>query len=359
MRQIHEFHVDSTRYLDDHGKPLGELPLQAESTDRVLAAYRNMVLTRTFDSKAIALQRTGKCGTYPSVLGHEVVGTVIGQSMAKSDVFVPYYRDQATHILRGVSLTELLLYWGGDERGSAWKNCPEDLPISVPIATQCCHAVGVAAAMRIRGESRAVVCCIGDGGTSKGDFLESINLAGAWHLPVVFVVINNQWAISTPRSLQSGAETIAQKAISAGLPGHVVDGNDFFATAEALDTAIERAHAGKGGTVIEAVTYRLGDHTTADDATRYRTAEDLKRAWEKDGIKRLQSWLHDNGLWNPDKEKALQAECKQTVDKAVESYLATEAEPPTAMLDYLFESLPAALQKQREQIADKYRGGGA
>ncbi len=359
MRQIHEFQVDSTRYLDDHGKPLGELPLQAENTDRVLAAYRNMVLTRTFDSKAIALQRTGKCGTYPSVLGHEVVGTAIGQGMTKSDVFVPYYRDQASHILRGVSLTELLLYWGGDERGSAWKNCPEDLPISVPIATQCCHAVGVAAAMKIRDQSRAVVCCIGDGGTSKGDFLESINLAGAWHLPVVFMVINNQWAISTPRSLQSGAETIAQKAISAGLPGHIVDGNDYFATVEALDTAVERAHSGKGATVIEAVTYRLGDHTTADDATRYRTAEDLKRAWEKDGIKRLQNWLHDRGLWSPDKEKALQAECKQTVEKAVESYLATEAEPPTAMLDYLFESLPAALQQQREQIADRYRGGRA
>lgn len=327
MRQIHEFHVDSTRYLDDHGKPLSELPPQAKNTERVLAAYRNMVLTRTFDAKAIALQRTGKCGTYPSVLGHEVVGTAIGQSLTNTDVFVPYYRDQATHILRGVSLKELLLYWGGDERGSAWEHCPQELPIAVPIATQCCHAVGVASAFRIRGEARAVVCCLGDGGTSKGDFLESINLAGAWHLPVVFVVINNQWAISTPRSLQTGAETIAQKAISAGLPGHIVDGNDYFAT--------------------------------ADDATRYRSAEDLKRAWGKDGIKRLQNWLHDSGLWSPDKEKALQAECKQTVDKAVADYLATEAEPPTAMLDYLFETLPTALQGQREQIAEKHRRGAA
>ncbi len=358
MRQRHEFHVDSTRYLDDHGKPLGDLPPLAEDSDRVLAAYRNMVLTRTFDAKAIALQRTGKCGTYPSVLGHEVIGTAIGQSMAKTDVFVPYYRDQAAHMLRGVSLKEMLLYWGGDERGSAnWPECPQDLPISVPIATQCCHAVGVASAFRIRGEDRAVVCCVGDGGTSKGDFLESINLAGAWHLPVVFVAINNQWAISTPRSLQTGAETIAQKAISAGLPGHVVDGNDYFATSEALDNALERARGGKGGTLIEAVTYRLGDHTTADDATRYRTAEDLKRAWEKDGIKRLQNWLHDNGHWSADKEKALQAEARALVDKAVEEYLATEAEPPTAMLDSLFETLPVALQGQRERIANKYRGG--
>lgn len=359
MRQRHEFHVDSWRYLDDHGSPLGDLPPQAEDNPRVLAAYRNMVLTRTFDAKAIALQRTGKCGTYPSVLGHETIGTAIGQSMAKSDVFVPYYRDQAAHLLRGVSLTEMLLYWGGDERGSAWQHCPEDLPIAVPIATQCCHAVGVASAIRIRGQARAVVCCVGDGGTSKGDFLESINLAGAWHLPVVFVAINNQWAISTPRSLQTGAETIAQKAISAGLPGHIVDGNDYFACASVLDDALERARGGKGATLIEAVTYRLGDHTTADDATRYRNADDLKRAWEKDGIKRLQHWLHDNGLWDPDKEKALQTECRALVDEAVDAYLATEAEPPTAMLDYLFETVPEALKAQRERIADKYRGGAS
>lgn len=357
MKTIHEFSVDSVRYLDDHGRPLGDLPPQAEDTERVLAAYRNMVLTRTFDSKAIALQRTGKCGTYPSVLGHEVTGTAIGQSMAQTDVFVPYYRDQATHIFRGVALSELLLYWGGDERGSAWQHCPQDLPIAVPIATQCCHAVGVAAAMRIRGEARAVVCCIGDGGTSKGDFTESINLAGAWHLPVVFMVVNNQWAISTPRSIQTGAETIAQKAIGAGLPGHIVDGNDYFATVETLDNALERARAGKGGAVIEAVTYRLGDHTTADDATRYRNAGDLKQAWEKDGVKRLQNYLHQVGLWTPDRETSLQADCKKTVDQAVEAYLATEAEPPTAMMDYLFETLPEALKPQRERIAEKYRGG--
>ncbi|TGN41111.1 pyruvate dehydrogenase (acetyl-transferring) E1 component subunit alpha [Marinobacter confluentis] len=357
MRQIHEFRVDSVCYLDDQGAPLGDLPPQAKDTDRLLAAYRNMVLTRTFDAKTIALQRTGKCGTYPSVLGHEVTGTAIGQSMARSDVFVPYYRDQATHILRGVSLTELLLYWGGDERGSAWKHCPEDLPIAVPIATQSCHAVGVAAAMRIRGESRAVVCCIGDGGTSKGDFSESNNLAGAWHLPVVFMVINNQWAISTPRSIQTGADTIAQKAIGAGLPGHIVDGNDFFAVTEALDNALERARAGKGGAVIEALTYRLGDHTTADDATRYRSSDDLRQAWEKDGVKRLQNYLHRAGFWSAERETSLQADCRRIVDQAVEDYLATEAEPPTAMMDYLFETLPEALKSQRERIADKYRGG--
>lgn len=353
MRELHEFHVDSVGYLDRRGDPLDvhHSPPLADDPSTLLAAYRTMVLARTFDAKAIALQRTGKCGTYPSLLGHEVIGTAIGQCMHADDVFAPYYRDQAVHLLRGVSMTEMLLYWGGDERGSHWLNCRQDLPIAVPIATQCCHAVGIASAFRIRGETRVVVCSLGDGATSKGDFLESINLAGAWHLPVVFVVANNQWAISTPRHQQTGARTIAQKAISAGLPGHIVDGNDYFASSEVARKAVERARAGKGASLIEAVTYRLGDHTTADDATRYRGAEDLKKAWEQDGIRRLQHYLHQVGLWDAAREKALQAECKAQVDKAVEDYLATEPEPPTAMFDDLFETLPEALRPQRERLA--------
>lgn len=358
MKTRYQFPVDYVRYLDDAGKPLDSLPELAGSTDRLLAAYHNMVLARTLDQKIIALQRTGKCGTYPSVLGHEVIGTAIGQCMDRHDVFVPYYRDQATQLLRGVPMVNMLLYWGGDERGSAgWELCPRDLPIAVPIATQCCYAAGIAAAMRIRDRKSAVVVTLGDGATSKGDFLESINLAGAWHLPVVFVVANNQWAISTPRGRQSGTETMAQKAVSGGLPGHIVDGNDYFAVSEAMDHALSRAYGGKGATVIEAVTYRLGDHTTADDATRYRSAEELRSAWERDGVKRFQQYLHQAGLWDADKEKDLQARCRDKVDKAVRVYLEKAPEPPTAMVDYLFETLPAALEGQRERLARIPQGG--
>lgn len=358
MKNRYEFTVDYVRYLDDAGDPLDELPALAADAGRLIDAYRNMVLARTLDQKIIALQRTGKCGTYPSVLGHEVIGTAIGQCMDRHDVFAPYYRDQATQLLRGVPMVNMLLYWGGDERGSAgWELCPQDLPISVPIATQCCHAVGIAAAMRIRDEQRAVVVTLGDGATSKGDFLESVNLAGAWHLPVVFVVANNQWAISTPRGLQTGSETIAQKAISGGLPGHIVDGNDYFAVSEAMEHALDRAHGGKGATVIEAVTYRLGDHTTADDATRYRSADELRSAWDRDGIKRLQSYLHHAGHWDAAREKDLQAHCRDKVEKAVHFYLEKAPEPPAAMVDYLFESLPSSLAGQRERLARKVEGG--
>ncbi|GGY69748.1 thiamine pyrophosphate-dependent dehydrogenase E1 component subunit alpha [Marinobacter zhanjiangensis] len=360
MKQRHNFTVVSSRYLDEAGLPLDALPELASDSARLLDAYRNMVLARTLDQKIIALQRTGKCGTYPSVLGHEVIGTAVGQGMGHHDVFVPYYRDQATQLIRGVTIVDLLLYWGGDERGSAgWERCPQDLPVAVPIATQCCHAVGIAAAMRIRDEKRAVVVTLGDGASSKGDFLESLNLAGAWHLPVVFVVVNNQWAISTRRGLQTGSETIAQKAISGGLPGHIVDGNDYFAVSEAVDHSLDRAHGGKGASLIEAVTYRLGDHTTADDATRYRSAEELKAAWERDGVKRFQSYLHQAGLWDASQEKDLQAHCKDMVDKAVHVYLETSPEPPTAMVDYLFETLPTALAGQRERLARIRQGGAA
>ncbi|MDN3518864.1 pyruvate dehydrogenase (acetyl-transferring) E1 component subunit alpha [Aquisalimonas lutea] len=357
MKERYEFTVDGHTYLGADGVPVRDLPALADDTERVLAGYRNMVLARTFDAKAIALQRTGQCGTYPSVLGHEAIGSAVGQCMAADDVLVPYYRDHAAQFLRGVTMTEFLLYWGGDERGSNYRDCPEDLPVAVPVSTQCCHAVGVASAFRVRGERRAVLCSVGDGGTSKGDFLESVNVAGAWQLPVVFVVQNNQWAISTPARIQSGSRTLAQKGISGGLPSHRVDGQDYFAVSAVVAEALERARTGKGASVIEAVTYRYGDHTTADDATRYRSADELRRAWEQDGVKRLQTWLYRQGHWDEEREQAWLAKCKQQVDGAVSDYLATEPEPPTAMFDYLFETLPAELIPQYQRLQRKAEGG--
>ncbi len=325
------------------------------SLSEVIKAYEIMVLTRMFDQKAISLQRTGKMGTYPSILGQEAISTAVGMSLDEADVFVPYYRDQSAFLLRGVTLEEIMMYWGGHEQGNNYKSeaCSQDMPVCVPIATQFCHAVGIASAMKLRNEERAVVVTGGDGSTSKGDFLESLNLAGVWHLPVVFVVNNNQWAISTPRSVQTASETIAQKAIGAGVPGVVVDGNDYVATADAISAALERAKAGKGPTLIEAVSYRLSDHTTADDATRYRPSEELKEAWEKEPIKRLQKWLFDNGHWSEDKEKELVDRVKARIDEAVDNYVNTPAEPATSMFDNLFAELPKPLQKQYDLLAKK------
>ena len=205
-----------------------------------------MVLTRTFDQKAVALQRTGRLGTYASSLGQEAVAIGVGAAMRTEDVLLPYAREHGTQLLRGVTLTELLLFWGGDERGSAFQGPREDFPVSVPVGSHIPHAAGVALAFALRGEPRVAVCVSGDGSTSKGDFYEGLNLAGVWKLPVVFVVTNNQWAISVPRSAQTAAETIAQKAIAVGFGGEQVDGNDVVAVRQVVGAAIERARDGGG-----------------------------------------------------------------------------------------------------------------
>ncbi|GLQ32143.1 pyruvate dehydrogenase (acetyl-transferring) E1 component subunit alpha [Litoribrevibacter albus] len=315
-------------------------------------AYRWMTLTRVYDQKAVALQRTGQMGTYPASLGQEAIGVAVGMAMAEQDTLVPYYRDHATFLLRGWPIRDLLLYWGGDERGSAGGPV-QDFPISVPIATQSSHAVGVAAAMKIKGEANAVVTTIGDGGTSKGDFLEAINVAGAWQLPVVFVISNNQYAISVPRTIQCGAKTLAQKAVGAGIPFLQVDGNDFVACYDAMQEALERARSGKGAYLIEAVTYRLGDHTTADDATRYRSPEEVKEAWSKEPIKRLQTYLAEQGWWDESQEKAWQKSCDQRVEEGIAAYKTMPPEPAEAMFDYLYEEFPEVMSAQLDLLYRK------
>ncbi|MBV1880287.1 MAG: pyruvate dehydrogenase (acetyl-transferring) E1 component subunit alpha [Pseudomonadales bacterium] len=354
MKIAADFTIPYYQYLSDEGKPLDSFPEQLCNTDLWVRFYKHMVLVRTFDQKVVALQRTGQMGTYPSSLGQEAIGSAVGFSMASDDVFVPYYRDQATQLLRGVPMEDIMRYWGGDERGSVFTgDAKEDFPTCVPIATQITHAAGIATAFKVRRQRRAVVTTCGDGATSRGDFSESLNLAGTWQLPMVVVVNNNQWAISVRREEQTAAETIAQKAISAGIEGIQVDGNDPIALLHVLNHALEKAHNAKGPTLIEAISYRLCDHTTADDATRYRSAEELSKGWEREPIKRLQNFLYGKKLWDEDQEKQLIASCKEQVQSAVEVYTSIESEPAEAMFDYLYADLPQALEEQRADVIHK------
>ena len=348
---VAEFTIPYRRYLDAMGKPVGELPAFAKDRETMIPLYRTMMLTRIFDTKAIALQRTGQLGTYPPCAGEEAVGVGYASAMTEHDVMAITYREQGAQIWRGVTLTELLLYWGGDERGCNYSGPREDLPVCVPIATQAPHAVGIAAAFKLRHEKRVAVCALGDGATSKGDFYEAVNLAGAWHLPVVFIVINNQWAISMPRAKQTAAQTLAQKAIAGGIPGIQVDGNDVIAVRAVTGEAIARAREGGGPALIEAVTYRMGDHTTADDATRYRRSEDVSAAWKLDPVLRLRTYLGDQGWWTKEDEEKLVAECRAKVDAAVAEYLAIPPPSPVSMFDHLFETLPKSLAWQRKKLA--------
>ncbi len=347
MTKVASFEIHDTRFLDASGEAVAELPEFARDPAALIPLYRAMVLTRRFDAKAVALQRTGRLGTYASSLGQEAVTVGLAAAMVAEDVLLPTYRESGAQLWRGVRMEELLLYWGGDERGSDFEGPRGDFPVCVPIASQCLHAVGVAYARMLRQEPGAAVCVCGDGATSNGAFYEAINYAGVWRVPAVFVVNNNQWAISLPRSAQTAAATLAQKAIAAGIPGGQVDGNDVIAVRDAVEHALARARAGEGPTVVEALTYRMADHTTADDAGRYRAADEVSGHWAKDPIARLRNYLSAAGAWTKDAEERLIEEINGEIDAAVEHYLAAAPPPPEAMFDHLYAELPVAYAGQR------------
>ncbi|MGC1182869.1 pyruvate dehydrogenase (acetyl-transferring) E1 component subunit alpha [Legionella sp.] len=347
MATVAQFNITYIQLLNEEGKLIGNEPLFAQDPTALKELYTMMVLTRTFDKKAIALQRTGKMGTYAPINGQEAISTAIGHAMKPEDVFIPYYRDYAAQIMRGVKMSEILSYWGGDERGSKFSCNSQDLPICVPIASQCLHATGVAFAFQYRNEARVAVVCIGEGGTSEGDFYEAINVAGTWKLPIVFVVNNNQWAISVPRAKQTGAQTIAQKAISAGFTGIQIDGNDILATRQIIGDAIEKARRGEGPTLIEALSYRLSDHTTADDATRYQPSTEVEQARSKEPIARFKKYLLQRKMWNAQEEETLIKNCEEKVKNAVNEYLSSTPQAVSSIFDYHYAELPEYLVEQR------------
>ena len=334
-------------FITAEGKAGSEMPDFARQAAALIPLYKAMVLTRIFDEKAVALQRTGRLGTFASSLGQEAVSVGVASAMRQEDVFLPSFREQGGQLWRGVTPREILLFWGGDERGSDFEGPREDFPVSIPVASHVPHAVGVATAFQLRREPRVAVCIFGDGATSKGDFYEALNMAGIWRVPAVFVINNNQWAISVPRARQTAAQTLAQKAIAAGIPGEGVDGNDVVAVHDAVLRATARARKGDGPTLIEAHTYRLGDHTTADDASRYRDEQDLSEYWKQEPIGRLRKYLIAARAWSKDEEDALQKQCHEQVDHAADDFIREAVQPVSSMFDYLLASMPDNLRSQR------------
>jgi pyruvate dehydrogenase E1 component alpha subunit len=355
---VASFEIDYTRFIDPEGRAVQSLPAFAGNRAHLVRLYRAMVLTRTFDAKAVALQRTGRLGTFASSLGQEAVGVAVADAMAAEDVFLPSFREHGAQLVRGVSAIDLLLYWAGDERGSAFpRGGPrEDFPICVPVGSQAPHAVGVALAFRLRRQPRAAVCVFGDGATSKGDVYEAMNMAGVWRLPVVFVVNNNQWAISVGRREQSATATLAQKAIAAGFPGEQVDGNDVVAVRHVVGEAVAQARAGGGPRLVECVTYRLSDHTTVDDASRYRDDAEVSQHWKEDPVARLRQHLVAVHGWTREEEEGLIADCAAEIDRAAEAYLATPPQPPASMFEHLYAAVPADIRLQREAAAELLEG---
>ena len=345
------------RFIDPSAAAGDVLPDFARDPGELTTLYRAMVLTRAFDAKAVALQRTGRLGTYASSLGQEAVGVGLAAAMRPDDVLLPSFREHGAQICRGVTLKELFLYWGGDERGNDFAGPRQDFPNCVPVGSHAPHAVGVALAFKLRSEARAAVCVFGDGATSKGDVAEALNMAGVWKVPAVFVVANNGWAISIPVAKQTAAATLAQKAAASGIVGVRVDGNDVIAVRHIVAEALATARRGEGPTLIEAVTYRLSDHTTADDATRYRDDAEVSRHWPEEPVARLRNYLIKLGVWGREKEDALLHECSQQVEQAAADFLATAPLPLAAMFDHTYAQMPVDLAEQLEDA--EHRAVGA
>ena len=347
VRQVAQFSIDYLQVLDEDGKLDEELEPTLER-DELLRLYRSMVLARALDARMLKLQRQGRIGTFPPCTGHEAASCATALAMGDRDWLVGSYREVGARLMRGEPPENCLLYYSGFEEGSATAAEHRILPVTVILASQLPHAVGIAYAMRQQGEKDTVVVSfMGDGATSQGDFHEALNFAATWNVPVVFVCQNNQWAISVPRSTQTRSETIAQKAIAYGVHGVQVDGNDALAVYRAASDAIARAKAGEGPSLIEAVTYRLLMHTTADDPKKYRGEEEEQRWWKRDPIPRFRKYLETKDLWNETREAKLAAEIKERVDQAVTA-LETEREIKLDVpFDHVFGTEHPSIEAQR------------
>lgn len=345
---IESFQVKRLEILNEKGDADESLMPSLSDTD-IRRIYELLILARIFDQHAIKLQREGRLGTYAPILGQEASQICSSFPLKKSDWVFPSYRESGVYIALGYPLHMILQYWAGDERGL---KTPDDLnifPISIPVGTQVPHAVGVAIAAKYRKDKIAAVAYFGDGGTSKGDFHEGLNMAGIFKLPVVFICQNNQWAISLPREKQTAAKTIAQKAYAYGIEGIQVDGNDVFAVYKATEYALSKAREDHGPTLIECITYRISDHTTADDASRYRSKEELEIWKAKDPIKRLILFMEKKGLWSEQYQKDIEEKAKSTIDEAVKITEATEPPKPGEMFTYIYEKLT---QRQIKEMKD-------
>ncbi len=340
------FQVEYLSILDSDGNL--DTALEPKLADAELKSlYRSMLLGRRLDERMVRLQRQGRIGTFAPTKGQEAsqIGSIF--TLRPADWMVPSFRETAAMIWRGWPIEKLLLFFAGHLEGGQPAPDQHDLPITIPVATQLPHAVGLAYAAQYRGDDVVVMAYFGDGATSEGDFHEALNFAGVWHVPVVFVCQNNQWAISVPLKKQTHSRTIAQKALAYGLPGIQVDGNDVLAVHAAAREAVDRARAGDGPTLIECVTYRLGVHTTADDPTKYRSEAEVAMWEQKDPLTRFKAYLEKRNLL----EDGLEQRVDEEIAEAIRRFETAPAPDPLTMFDHVYAELPPHLAAQRDELA--------
>lgn len=317
---------------------------------QVRQMYRHMSLLRLYDRKAVALQRQGRFGTYAQMEGQEACMVASVTPLQPQDWMATTYRETGAMWMHGVPLKLLSLYWMGNEFGSHMPEGVRVLPISIPVGSQPLHAVGLAYAGHYRQDGSIAVAYFGDGATSEGDVHEAMNMAGVFQLPCVFFCQNNQYAISVPRHQQTASPTIAQKALAYGFPGILVDGNDVLAVYAVMREAVERARSGQGPTLIEAYTYRMGAHTTADDPTKYRDTAEVEEWKARDPLLRVQRYLQQAGLWSDAWEQEMLAACTAEVEQAMAEAAAVPPPPPQDMFRYMYAEMTPQLREQEAAL---------
>ncbi|MFC4436617.1 MULTISPECIES: pyruvate dehydrogenase (acetyl-transferring) E1 component subunit alpha [Natrialbaceae] len=332
---------------------IGETALEDTrvSVDEALEIYRDVVRTRRFDERALALQRRGWMSGYPPYKGQEGSQVGAAHALADDDWLVPTYRSNAMQIAHGVPMSDILLF----RRGYPEYASDHELnvfPQAVPIATQIPHAAGMGMAANYSDSDEAICCYFGDGATSEGDFHEGLNFAGVFEAPVVFFCENNHWAISLPRERQTASATIAQKAEAYGFEGVRVDGNDPLAVREITEAALERARDGEP-VLVESLTYRQGAHTTSDDPSRYREERDDLPDWRTaDPLERYESYLREQGALDDAFVEEIREEAEAELEEAVEIAESTPEPEPGEVFEPVYDDVPPRLDKQRAWLEE-------
>lgn len=348
------------RVIDENGKVVIKDWKQPFSDEEMIKSYQDLLFERTADQMAVSFQRQGRMYTYPPNIGQEAIHIAAARVIKEEDWLVPAFRELGAWLAKGVSLKEIFMYFKGSEDGSRFEKANRMLPVSVPIASQLIHAAGIGYAMNYQNEKAAAFAFVGDGGTSEGDFHEALNFASVWDAPVVFVIQNNQFAISVPLKMQTRSKNLAVKGLAYDVASVLVDGNDFFAMYEVLQFARDYVLNEKRPFLIEARTYRMGAHTTSDDPTRYRTSEEEEIWAARDPQIRLQKYLASKKLWKPADDKPLIESYKKMIEKEFE---AAEAHPATLLddvFDYMYKDLPDELVRQKNTLKNYYNAiGGA
>ncbi len=343
--------IDYLSILDENGN-LDSVLEPDISASQHKTMFRAMLLGRLFDERMLALQRQGRIGTFPPIKGQEAAQIGTTATLLTSDWFVPSFRETAAEIMRGRTLDTVLLYYNGYNEGTFLDPSLKNLPISVPVASQILHAVGLGLAANYRNTGEVVMTFFGDGATSEGDFHEGLNCAAVYQTPVIFICQNNQWAISLPLASQTHSKTLAQKALAYGMPGIQVDGNDILAVYVAAQEAVDRARQGGGPTFIECVTYRVMMHTTADDPGKYRSENEVEKWIERDPLPRYSNYLLEKDIFTrqslDELEGQIQKEIQGAIEKA-EEYMKNPVDPLN-MFNHLYAELPPHLQNQKKAL---------